>query len=89
MMDCEAYVSPYGISLELTDRVMIDNIRTICSIEGCNNVADKYLVVGDELFYKAYLRMKHREFIESHGFPVVILGVCRKHYEEIIRANQT
>jgi len=84
MMDCEVYARSYGIYLKSTDRIVIDNIRTICDIEGCHNVADKHLIAGeDELFHKAYLRMKHREFIESHGFPVVILGVCNKHYEEL------
>jgi len=74
----------FGIYIGNSNRIIINNIFTYCDIEGCSNVADKYLVAGeDELFHKAYLRMKHREFIESHGIPVVILGVCKKHYDEL------
>ena len=88
MTDCEVYVRPYGIYLKPTDRIVIDNIRIICDIEGCSNVADKYLIAGeDELFHKAYLRMKNREFIESHCIPVLVLGVCKKHYEELRRSD--
>ena len=73
-----------GIYIGNADRIIVTNVRTCCDIEGCGNIADKYLVAGeDELFHKAYLRMKNREFIESHCIPVLVLGVCKKHYEEL------
>jgi len=67
-----------------SERNTILYMVTVCDIEGCRNRADRYLVAGkDKLFNVAYLRMKNREFIESHCFNVLVLGVCNKHLKEL------
>jgi len=87
MIECKRI--NYGIDIKASVRNGILNNATTCDIEGCRNRADKYLVAGiDELFNVAYLRMKNREFIESHCFNVLVLGVCSKHLKELSASEE-
>jgi len=74
-----------GIYLNDLTKCIITGVVTVCDIKGCHNAADKYLISGeDDLFTEAWRRIKNREFIESYCFSKMVIGLCRRHYEEIL-----
>jgi len=87
MIECKRI--NYGIDISTSVRNAILNNATTCVIKGCRNQADKYLIAGkDKLFNDAFLRMKNREFIESHCFNVLALGICNKHLKELSASEE-
>jgi len=53
-----------GLYIDGSTECTIIGIRIECEIEGCHNIADEYLLSGDDLFAEAWKRIKHRELYE-------------------------
>jgi len=73
-----------GYYIDIPCENMIIGIRIICDVEGCNDVADKCFFFG-KIFEKIWSRMKNREVYERYGYCKIAMGLCKRHYEEIIK----
>ena len=78
-----------GLYIDCSTECTIIGIRIECEIEGCHNIADEYLLSGDDLFAEAWKRIKHRELYEQYSYPKLAIGLCKKHYEEICLKNSS